>query len=98
MITEICIVLTMEIIVIKNCPEPIISYGIILFRKNTNNEIEYLLIKRKDTISYIHLIRGKYDLNDINTILILLKSYQMMKNQINDYKRNTWNNMWSRKK
>ena len=84
----------------KNCPEPIISYGIILFRKNDNNELEYLLIKRKDTISYIHLIRGKYDLENIDTILTLLKelSNDEKKRIFNINFEVLWNEMWSKKK
>jgi len=41
------------------CKLPITSYGIILFRK-IKNEIQYLMIRRKDSFGYIDFMRGKY--------------------------------------
>ena len=41
------------------CKLPITSYGIILFRKN-KDEIQYLMIRRKDSFGYIDFMRGKY--------------------------------------
>ena len=46
------------------CKLPITSYGIILFRQNYT-DIEYLMIRRKDSFGYIDFIRGKYSLNNI---------------------------------
>ena len=45
---------------IKNCKEPIKSYGIICYKKK-GSKIYYLLINRKDTISFVDFISGKYD-------------------------------------
>jgi 8-oxo-dGTP pyrophosphatase MutT (NUDIX family) len=42
------------------CKLPFTSYGIILFRINTNKEPELLMIRRKDTFGYIDFVRGKY--------------------------------------
>jgi hypothetical protein len=36
-----------------HCKLPITSNGIIAFRKNNDNIIEYLLIRRKDTLGHI---------------------------------------------
>ena len=48
-----------------NCKYPITSVGIIVYRNNnSNNKIEYLMIRRKDTIDFIEFIRGKYSLNN----------------------------------
>jgi 8-oxo-dGTP pyrophosphatase MutT (NUDIX family) len=68
----------------KNCTEPITSYGIIAFRikdeswnpnemllKNDEfptNQVEYLLIQRRDSIGFIELLRAKYKLTDIEYI------------------------------
>jgi len=41
------------------CKLPITSYGIILFRK-IKDEIQYLMIRRKDSFGYIDFMRGKY--------------------------------------
>ena len=43
------------------CNHPIISSGIIAFRKGTEG-IEFLLICRKDSLGYIDFLRGKYPL------------------------------------
>jgi len=48
--------------IFQNCQYPITSIGIIVYRKNINGVIEYLMIRRKDTIGYIEFIRGKYPL------------------------------------
>lgn len=48
----------------NNCKFPITSVGIIAFRYNTQKQLEYLLIRRKDTIGYIEFMRGKYSLNN----------------------------------
>ncbi len=42
------------------CKKPITSTGIILFRKNKDNNNEYLMICRKDTLGYVDFLRGKY--------------------------------------
>jgi ADP-ribose pyrophosphatase YjhB (NUDIX family) len=46
------------------CKLPITSYGIIAFR--FVNNIEYLMIRRKDTFGYIDFVRGKYSLNNLS--------------------------------
>jgi len=48
----------------NNCKFPITSVGIIAFRYNAEKQLEYLLIRRKDTIGYIEFMRGKYSLNN----------------------------------
>jgi 8-oxo-dGTP pyrophosphatase MutT (NUDIX family) len=53
----------------NNCKYPITSVGIIAFRYNAEQQLEYLLIRRKDTIGYIEFMRGKYTLN--NKIYVL---------------------------
>ena len=55
----------------KNCHYPIISLGIISFFLQENNDIQFLLVKRKDSIGYSDFIRGKYELTEINIIRLL---------------------------
>jgi len=50
-----------------HCKNPITSYGIIVFRYVHNQETntkerQYLMIRRRDTISYVDFLRGKYSL------------------------------------
>jgi len=46
------------------CPHPIISNGIIVFRQQknttTNTTPEYLIIRRRDTLGFVDFMRGKY--------------------------------------
>ena len=44
----------------QKCRKPIISLGIIAVRYNPH--IEYLLIRRRNTLGYVDFIRGKYTL------------------------------------
>lgn len=55
----------------KNCKEPKISCGVILYRDN-NGESELLMVQRKDSFCYIDFIRGKYNLNDIDNLKLFL--------------------------
>jgi 8-oxo-dGTP pyrophosphatase MutT (NUDIX family) len=62
--------------VYSNCKLPVLSYGMILFKlcKKTRKPL-ILLVQRKDSLTYIEYIRGKYDISD--------KSYlQMMFNRM----------------
>lgn len=80
----------------NNCKFPITSVGIIAYRYNLQREIEYLLIRRKDTIGYIEFMRGKYTLHNKMYVLNLLSEMTVMeKDRILkhdfDY---LWNGLW----
>ncbi len=47
-----------------NCNLPIISNGIIAYRFNPDNQIEYLMVCRKHSFGLIDFIRGKYAVNN----------------------------------
>lgn len=51
----------------KDCPHPIVSFGIICYRVE-NNVIKYLMIQRKDSLSFMEFVRGKYCITDMNYI------------------------------
>jgi ADP-ribose pyrophosphatase YjhB (NUDIX family) len=55
------------------CKIPITSIGVIVFRKNLENKIEYLCIRRKDTLGYIDFMRGKYSVYNKHYIMNMLK-------------------------
>ena len=65
--------------VFRNCLSPVTSYGIIAVRyqddthitslfspivSNGNDSIQFLMIRRKDSLSFVEFIRGKYNLQD----------------------------------
>jgi len=53
------------------CKMPITSIGIIVYRRH-KGQIEYLMIRRKDTLGFIEFIRGKYSIYNKEYILNLL--------------------------
>ena len=55
----------------NSCKLPIISLGIIAFRK-VNKSIQYLMICRKDSLGFIEFLRGKYPLYNKSYILNLI--------------------------
>jgi len=61
-----------------------------------NDYIKFLLVKRRHSLNYIDFIRGKYDINNLESIKLMC-SY-MSCNEIelirsNDFN-NLWNNLW----
>ena len=54
------------------CKMPITSIGIIAFRKH-ENQIQYLMIRRKDTLGFIDFMRGKYSVYNKDYIINMLK-------------------------
>ena len=79
----------------KECRQPIISLGIILFRMNKGVR-EYLLIMRKDTLGYVELIRGNYPINDISYLQNIIEEMTVTeKNKIlNNSFEHLWNDLW----
>ena len=82
--------------VYKNCLYPIISLGIILFKKNENNQIEYLMVQRKDTLGFVEFMRGKYNIENIDYIekLISIMTYDERQKIIENDFDDLWNELW----
>lgn len=84
--------------VYKNCLEPLMSFGIILYKKETSSSlIKYLLIQRKDSIAFVEFIRGRYNIYNDYAFLIRLFEY-MTQNERKIILENDfdiiWNNLW----
>jgi ADP-ribose pyrophosphatase YjhB (NUDIX family) len=77
-----------------NCKMPITSIGIVVFRKTKNNNYEYLMIRRKDTLGYIDFMRGKYSVYNKEYIMNMLK--QMTKEEKNILNSKDFNSAWKR--
>lgn len=80
------------------CRLPITSYGVIVYRKNKKTgEIEFLMIRRKDTFGYIDFLRGKYQIYNVDKI------QQLIDEMSNDEKHKLltipfpelWKQLWS---
>jgi len=77
------------------CKLPITSYGIILFYRK-ENEIKFLMIRRKDTFGYIDFIRGKYSPYNMEHIQNIVNemSVNEKKNILESSFDTLWKNMW----
>jgi ADP-ribose pyrophosphatase YjhB (NUDIX family) len=77
---------------------PVTSIGIIAFRINNKN-IEYLMVRRKETLGFVDFMRAKFDINEKFYILNMIKQMTNQERQIllakyNSYKENcTINNV-----
>lgn len=85
----------------KTCNHPITSYGIICFKlcyNKDNNTIspKYLMVQRKDSLSYVEFLRGKYELSNRQYL------YKLFTNMTCDERRKVkeqdfdslWKEMW----
>lgn len=77
----------------RDCPHPIMSFGLICYRMNTDKKIEYLMIQRKDSLSFMEFVRGKYSLNDIDYIKSLLSF--MTHNERRILETSTFQELWN---
>lgn len=73
------------------CKIPITSIGVVIFRKN-ENKIEYLMIRRKDTLGYVDFMRGKYSVHNKYYIMNMLK--QMTIQEKEKLKTGDFNTLW----
>ena len=80
----------------KNCRHPILSYGIILYNieGGTSNIV---MVERKDSLSYIEFIRGKYSLiNNVEYLKLLFNRFsknELIKVKSEDFDEQ-WNKLW----
>ena len=75
----------------NQCKLPIISIGFIVFRIY-NNQIQYLMIRRKDTLGFIDFMRGKYSINNKSYILNMLN--QMTLHEKKSLLECSFNDLW----
>ena len=81
---------------LKQCKYPITSYGIILFRI-FNEELQYLMIRRKNSFGYIDFIKGQYSENNLEYLQKLFDDMSIEEKeliQLNDDFDILWKRMW----
>jgi 8-oxo-dGTP pyrophosphatase MutT (NUDIX family) len=93
----------------RECSEPITSLGILAFRRTVTGQkrgiegIQWLLIRRRDTLGFIEIMRGKYDLRDEEGIQVLIDQTTLTERQrlltkpFNDLWIELWNGPASRR-
>lgn len=82
------------------CKMPITSIGIIVYRRNVEleNQIEYLMICRKDTLGFIDFMRGKYSVYNKDYIINMVKQMtvdertRLLKDDFNELWKSIWGN------
>lgn len=74
------------------CKLPITSYGIILFRKKNDDDIEYLMIRRKNSFGYVDFIRGKYIQQNIEHLQGVFD--EMSQNEKEDILNYSFDELW----
>ena len=94
----------------RECKCPITSYGIICFKtkpyplgekqKLLSENISYISVRRRNTLSYVEFIRGKYKYTDIQFIMTLFT--RMTISERENIKNNKfeilWDNLWTNDK
>ena len=78
--------------VFSQCKHPITSLGFIVYRIRDNNILEYLLIRRKNTLGFIDFMRGKYDINNKSYILNIINEITI--NEKKKLLNNNFNELW----
>lgn len=78
------------------CKLPITSIGLIVFYKEPNEEVKYLMIRRKDSLGYVDFMRGKYNLTSKDYLLNIInemtmtEKHALLTSNFNDL----WNKLW----
>jgi 8-oxo-dGTP pyrophosphatase MutT (NUDIX family) len=83
----------------NQCKMPITSIGIIAFRFN-QGIVEYLMIRRKDTLGFIDFMRGKYFVNNKFYLINMLKQMttdEKERLRTLDFDK-IWNKLWGTNK
>lgn len=77
------------------CKHPITSIAIIAIRQQTNN-IEFLMIRRKDTLGFVDFMRGKYPLYNKLYLLNIINEMRLdeKKRLLEQDFETLWQNLW----
>jgi 8-oxo-dGTP pyrophosphatase MutT (NUDIX family) len=87
----------------RECREPITSLGIIAFRRLSGAPVQWLMIRRRDSLGFIELMRGKYELRDEASIQSLVdqttlaERVRLLTQSFTDLWRELWNGAASRR-
>jgi len=73
------------------CKIPITSYGIIVFKYN-NDELQFLMIRRKDSFGYIDFLRGKYLIHNKEQLQNIFNEMSIFEKE--RIKNNTFDDLW----
>jgi 8-oxo-dGTP pyrophosphatase MutT (NUDIX family) len=75
-----------------HCKLPIVSYGIIAFKKGENQNHQFLMIRRKNSFGYIDFIRGKYSPYNIHQLQNIINEMSISEKE--KIKEKTFDELW----
>ena len=78
-----------------NCRHPILSYGVILYNYDKDGEPSIVLVERKDSLSYIEFMRGKYK-NIYDTDYIKLLFSRFSKTELDEIDKHDFDILWKK--
>jgi 8-oxo-dGTP pyrophosphatase MutT (NUDIX family) len=89
----------------RECPDPILSCGILLLRNRKSpgeptalpldiNDLEVLMVRRKDSMAYTEFIRGKYDPANVEYVEMLLQN--MTQSELGRLQNEPFESLWTR--
>lgn len=87
----------------RDCNEPITSLGIVAFRRSPIHGLQWLLIRRRVSIGFIEIMRGKYIVGDVSGLQVLVdqatveERQQLLARPFADLWRDLWNGPASRR-
>ena len=78
------------------CKLPITSIGLIVFFKDIDNRVKYLMIRRKDSLGYVDFMRGKYSLTSKDYLLNIINEMTVMEKKalLSSNFNDLWNKLW----
>ena len=90
--------------VFRTCKDPIISAGVLLLRGMYEpmklpcdpRTASVLMVRRKDSMSYVEFIRGKYELENVSFIEKLVSNMTQLEQKwiVEETFENLWNRLW----
>lgn len=90
--------------VFRSCPSPVISCGILFIRGTYEplvlpadpRTIGVLMVRRKDSMSYMEFVRGKYELHDMEYLKKQLQNMTIAEQQsiVNEPFEALWTKLW----
>lgn len=90
--------------VFRTCKDPIISAGVLLLRGMyepmklpcDSRTASVLMVRRKDSMSYVEFIRGKYELENVSFIEKLVSNMTQLEQKwiVEETFENLWNRLW----
>ena len=80
------------------CRLPITSVGVLAFRQSASGKLQYLMIRRKDTLGFVDFVRGKYPLCGGAYLANLIDEMTLAEKEMlleGDFNR-LWRTLWGR--